>query len=248
MTADGRRQVPRNEKDGVIVNDPKSIQERAIVADECAKSLKIAFPILLDNIDDAVERAYSGWPDRVFVIDQDGKVAAKGGPGPSGFKPSVDALTGVLDRVLTGSPTPQNPQPTTAPQRPGPGGPMMQQMKERLNETLQRMGLNDKDREATTAMWEQKIQAFQPVMQARQALMMSLQSQGNTDTAKLLSAFVDAQKKYTQQVEELDKALETKTELSKKPQVQAFLTAMGVLGINLAAPMMGPGGPPRPGN
>ena len=246
MTADGRRQAPRNERDGVIINDPKSIQERQIIAAECAKSLKIAFPVLLDNLDDAVERAYAGWPDRIYVIDSEGKVAGKGAPGPSGFKPSVDALPSVLDRLLN-LPSTQNP----TPQRPGFGGPMMQQMRERMSQMLTRMGLTDKERETTLGIWDKKFGAHQPVMQAKQDLMMVLREQSNVDgTIKALASYADAVKKYTQQVEDLDKELEAAIQYSKKPQLQAALTAFGILGINIAPPMQigGPGGPQRPGN
>ena len=38
-----------------------------------------------DGIDDAVERAYTGWPDRLYIIDTDGRVRFKTGPGPFGF-------------------------------------------------------------------------------------------------------------------------------------------------------------------
>lgn len=245
VTTDGRRQAPRNERDGVIVNDPKTIQERQIVAAECAKSLKIGFPVLLDNLDDAVERAYAGWPDRLYVIDIDGKVAGKGAPGPSGFKPSVDALPVVLERLLNLATT-QNPQPT--PQRPGFGGPMMQQMRERTGQMLTRMGLPDKEREATLAIWDKKFAAHQPVMQAKQELMMVLRDQSNVEgTVKALAAYADAVKKYTQQVDDLDKELEAAIQYSKKPQLQAALTAFGILGLNIAPPMQmgGPGGPGR---
>ena len=44
-------------------------------------------PLLVDEIDDRVGRAYSGMPDRLYVIDRDGKVIYKGGRGPFGFKP-----------------------------------------------------------------------------------------------------------------------------------------------------------------
>ena len=35
----------------------------------------------------STERAYTGWPDRLFVIDQSGRVAYKSKPGPFGFYP-----------------------------------------------------------------------------------------------------------------------------------------------------------------
>ena len=31
--------------------------------------------------------AYAAWPDRLYLIDMEGKVAYAGGIGPSGFKP-----------------------------------------------------------------------------------------------------------------------------------------------------------------
>ena len=45
-------------------------------------------PVLVDGLDDAVGHAYSGMPDRLYVIDRDGRVAYKGGRGPFEFKPA----------------------------------------------------------------------------------------------------------------------------------------------------------------
>ena len=50
--------------------------------------------------DDAVERAYTGWPDRLYVIDRDGRIAHKSGPGPYGFKP--EDVEATLARLLGG--------------------------------------------------------------------------------------------------------------------------------------------------
>jgi hypothetical protein len=58
----------------------------------------VSLPICVDTLDDAVEKAYAGWPDRIYVIDADGKIAYKGGPGPGGFK--VADVPDVLDRLL----------------------------------------------------------------------------------------------------------------------------------------------------
>ena len=43
-------------------------------------------PLVVDGMDDRVGHAYSGMPDRLYVIDPDGRVAYKGGRGPFGFK------------------------------------------------------------------------------------------------------------------------------------------------------------------
>ena len=51
-----------------------------------------------DGPDDAVERAYTGWPDRLYVIDKSGRVAHKSAAGPFGFKPADVEAT--LKRLL----------------------------------------------------------------------------------------------------------------------------------------------------
>jgi hypothetical protein len=79
------------------------LQERRKVAQDFAKQLKVSLPILVDTIDDQVEKAYAGWPDRIYVIDAAGKIAHKGGPGPGGFMPSVREAPGVLEKLLGGA-------------------------------------------------------------------------------------------------------------------------------------------------
>ena len=80
--------MPQNVKDNVLVADPKTLAERNKVAKDFVKDFKVSLPVLVDSIDDAVGKAYSGWPDRLYVIDAAGKIAYVGGPGPGGFKPA----------------------------------------------------------------------------------------------------------------------------------------------------------------
>ena len=79
--------MPANEKDGIKVMDPKSDGERKEVAGTCVKTLGLTIPCLVDGIDNKVEQAWAGWPDRMYVIDTDGKIVYKGEPGPRGFRP-----------------------------------------------------------------------------------------------------------------------------------------------------------------
>jgi len=80
-------QLPSNERDKVVFTQPKSEEEREAVAAKCCAALKMTMPLLVDAIDDRVGHAYSGMPDRLFLIDKQGFVAYKGGRGPFGFKP-----------------------------------------------------------------------------------------------------------------------------------------------------------------
>lgn len=76
-----------NEKVGVAVAQPTSLEERFAVAEQCAAKLNPTMPLLVDDITDTVGNAYSGMPARLYIIDKEGKVAYKSGRGPFGFKP-----------------------------------------------------------------------------------------------------------------------------------------------------------------
>lgn len=76
-----------NANAGIHVKQPKTTEERTKVATTCSSALKISMPLLVDTIDDRVGHAYSGMPDRLYVIDRTGRVAYQGGRGPFGFKP-----------------------------------------------------------------------------------------------------------------------------------------------------------------
>lgn len=75
-----------NDQAGVSVAQPQSEGERIKVAHTCSTRLQISMPLLVDTLDDRVGHAYSGMPDRLYVIDRAGRVAYKGGRGPFGFK------------------------------------------------------------------------------------------------------------------------------------------------------------------
>jgi hypothetical protein len=72
---------------GEPINQPTQISKRAQIAGDCCKVLEITMPLLVDDVDDRVGRAYSGMPDRMYVIARGGQVVYKGGRGPFGFKP-----------------------------------------------------------------------------------------------------------------------------------------------------------------
>jgi hypothetical protein len=81
-------QVSDNLKDDVLVKSTQTAEERDHVADICLAKLAIELPALVDEPDNRVERAYTAWPDRLYVIDRTGKIAYKSAAGPFGFKPA----------------------------------------------------------------------------------------------------------------------------------------------------------------
>lgn len=77
-----------NDKAGVAFRQPRSTAERESVATKCCSALNISMPLVVDEIDDRIGHAYSGMPDRLYIVGRDGKVVYKGGRGPFGFSPA----------------------------------------------------------------------------------------------------------------------------------------------------------------
>ena len=86
-----------NVEDNVIFASPKNEEERALVAGACVRKLGIKIPAVLDEFGNSTDQAYTGWPDRLYLIDPNGRIAYKSKPGPFGFKP--DELKSALARV-----------------------------------------------------------------------------------------------------------------------------------------------------
>lgn len=83
---DGWR-MTSNDRAGIAIEQPQTLEARTEVATQCCTALKMSVPLVVDELDDRVGHAYSGMPDRLYIIDRDGRVAYKGGRGPFEFKP-----------------------------------------------------------------------------------------------------------------------------------------------------------------
>jgi hypothetical protein len=80
-------------------DDPKTIEERRAVAGECETALQYGIRTYVDEMDDAVNKAYAAWPTRLYLVDLDGKVVYGGGLGPYDFKPTK--LKAAIESYLT---------------------------------------------------------------------------------------------------------------------------------------------------
>jgi len=87
-----------NEKENVVFANPKQYEERSNLAGTCSINLGIEFPALVDTIENTTEISYTAWPDRLYLIDGNGRIAFKSDPGPFGFK--TDRLSDALSLVL----------------------------------------------------------------------------------------------------------------------------------------------------
>ena len=67
---------------------PKSLEEREEIASDCAQAMELSIPFLIDNMKNEVGSKWAAWPDRIYIVGKDGKVAYQGGRGPWGFDPA----------------------------------------------------------------------------------------------------------------------------------------------------------------
>jgi Iodothyronine deiodinase len=91
-------QLPANLEDDVLLAQHRSIEQRLAAASASVTRLGLTMPVLVDDMDDGVSNAFAAWPERIYVIDGDARIAYVGGPGPFEFDP--DAAFALLDELL----------------------------------------------------------------------------------------------------------------------------------------------------
>lgn len=87
-----------NRRSSINVVDPTDEEERASVAHTCAVRMRLRMPVVVDGMDNRVASAYGGWPDRLYLIGRDGRVAFQSAEGPFGFRASD--LDAAIEREL----------------------------------------------------------------------------------------------------------------------------------------------------
>ena len=78
-------QLSMNHDDEVVFHQPRTVEERAAVAEACVRGLSLAMPTVLDDMQNTVDTAYAALPERLYVVDRAGRIAWRSGPGPFGF-------------------------------------------------------------------------------------------------------------------------------------------------------------------
>lgn len=71
----------------VVFDQPTQVEERAEIAAACRLDLHFEMPMLLDRMTNEVDAAYAALPERLYVIDREGRIAYRGDMGPWGFDP-----------------------------------------------------------------------------------------------------------------------------------------------------------------
>lgn len=72
------------------INNATNYGERCSTAKKLVEDKSLTIPFIVDDMDNKVNEAYRAWPDRIFLIRKDGRLAVAGKRGPWGYKPALD--------------------------------------------------------------------------------------------------------------------------------------------------------------
>ena len=86
-TDEWRMKSNEKDKDDVCYAQPKSLEQRVIIANDFVKRFTYPLPFGIDDFSNAANDAYAAWPERLYVIDEKGRIAYRGGMGPFSYHP-----------------------------------------------------------------------------------------------------------------------------------------------------------------
>ena len=66
---------------------PKTLEQRVAIANDFTQRFKYAVPFGIDDMSNAANDAYAAWPERLYILDEMGRIAYKGGNGPFKYDP-----------------------------------------------------------------------------------------------------------------------------------------------------------------
>lgn len=70
----GSWQSTINQREGIDLPDPATYEQKRQYAAACVRKLKIPYMAAVDPLSNTAEKAYLGWPSRVYVVDTEGRV------------------------------------------------------------------------------------------------------------------------------------------------------------------------------
>ena len=81
-----------NDEAGICYAQPRTLADRLAIARDLVARGNWKLPLVVDPIENPADTLYAAWPERLYVVGTDGRIAYKGKTGPFGFEPDeVDA-------------------------------------------------------------------------------------------------------------------------------------------------------------
>jgi len=79
--------TPWKRIDDVVYYQPRTFQERRKLAETACTFWQLPIPTLVDTLAPSAGEIYDAWPNRIYVIDKEGKIVYRGPKGPMGVRP-----------------------------------------------------------------------------------------------------------------------------------------------------------------
>ena len=76
-----------NETGGICYRQPRTTAARVAIANDFRDRFHYELPLLVDAIENPADQIYAGWPERFYIVGENGVIAYKGQTGPFGFHP-----------------------------------------------------------------------------------------------------------------------------------------------------------------
>jgi Iodothyronine deiodinase len=80
-------QMKSNVKEDVCYAQPKTLAQRVAIANDFIKRYSYPIEFGIDDMTNAADAAYSAWPERLYIVDEQGRIAYRGGMGPFHYAP-----------------------------------------------------------------------------------------------------------------------------------------------------------------
>jgi hypothetical protein len=80
-------QMESNVEEDVCYRQPRSTAERVAIARDFTQRFRYSMPLLVDPIENPGNAVYAGWPERIYILDEQRTIVYKGDTGPFGFHP-----------------------------------------------------------------------------------------------------------------------------------------------------------------
>jgi hypothetical protein len=80
-------QMTANHRDNVVYAQPQTRAQRIAIANDYIKRLHVSLPFAVDDMDNRANLLYGAWPERIYIVDEAGRIVYRGGLGPFGYHP-----------------------------------------------------------------------------------------------------------------------------------------------------------------
>lgn len=96
-------QMKSNVDQGVCYPQPHTLAQRVAIANDFIQRFHFPLPFAVDDMFDVADHAYAAWPERLYIIDESGKIVYRGGLGPFNYHPE-EARAWLAARFPTAAP------------------------------------------------------------------------------------------------------------------------------------------------